>query len=195
MIYTFCSTLLRIIYTILFRLEAVGRENIPKDGGVLLCSNHISNFDPPTVGIKIRRQVRFMAKSELFDIPVLGRIIKAVGAFPVKRGGVSKESIKTSLNILRDGGVLGIFPSGSRQNDGGIGKKGAASFALRSGATVIPTAIIGNYKVFRKMKVVYGAPVSLDEFREDPSGEALEKATEKIMSKINEMVQTGVPSK
>lgn len=109
MIYTFCSTLLRIIYTILFRLEAVGRENIPKEGGVLLCSNHISNFDPPTVGIKIRRQVRFMAKSELFDIPVFGRIIKAVGAFPVKRGGVSKESIKTSLNILRDGEVLGIF--------------------------------------------------------------------------------------
>lgn len=62
MIYTFCSTLLRIIYTILFRLEAVGRENIPEEGGVLLCSNHISNFDPPTVGIKIRRQVRFMAK-------------------------------------------------------------------------------------------------------------------------------------
>lgn len=129
MIYTFCSTLLRIIYTILFRLEAVGRENIPKEGGVLLCSNHISNFDPPTVGIKLRRQVRFMAKSELFEIPVLGRIIKAVGAFPVKRGGVSKESIKTSLNILRDGQVLGIFPSGSRHNDGGIGKKGAASFA------------------------------------------------------------------
>lgn len=83
MIYTFCSTLLRIIYTILFRLEAVGRENIPKEGGVLLCSNHISNFDPPTVGIKLRRQVRFMAKSELFEIPVLGRIIKAVGAFPL----------------------------------------------------------------------------------------------------------------
>lgn len=195
MIYKFCSTVLRIIYTILFRLEAVGRENIPQEGGVLLCSNHISNFDPPTVGIKLRRQVRFMAKSELFDVPVLGKIIKAVGAFPVKRGGVSKESIKTSLNILRNGEVLGIFPSGSRHNDGGIGKKGAASFALRSGATVIPTAIIGNYKLFRKMKVVYGAPVNLDEFKEDPSGDALERATEKIMSKINEMVKTGVPSK
>lgn len=194
MIYTFAKTVLRILYAIMFRLEAVGRENIPREGGVLLCSNHISNFDPPTVGIMIHRQVRFMAKSELFDIPVFGKVIRAVGAFPVKRGGVSKESIKTSLNILRDGEVLGIFPSGSRHNDGGIGKKGAASFALRSGATVIPAAIIGNYKLFRKMKVVYGAPVDLEEFKDDQAGDALERATEKIMSKINEMVRTGKPS-
>ncbi|SFS59458.1 lysophospholipid acyltransferase family protein [Paenibacillus sp. 453mf] len=194
MIYSICRGLLRFIYTVLFRLEAVGRENIPREGGVVLCCNHISNYDPPTLGIKIERKVRFMAKSELFDIPVLGPVLKAVGAFPVKRGGVSKESIKTALKILRDGQVLGIFPQGSRNNDGGIGKKGAASFALRSGSAVVPAAIIGEYKLFRKMKIVYGKPVNLDEFKDDPSGDALERATEKIMSKIDEMTKTGIPS-
>ncbi|MCM3126539.1 lysophospholipid acyltransferase family protein [Paenibacillus provencensis] len=194
MIYSICRGLLRFIYTVLFRLEAVGRENIPREGGVVLCCNHISNYDPPTLGIKIERKVRFMAKSELFDIPVLGPVLKAVGAFPVKRGGVSKESIKTALKILRDGQVLGIFPQGSRNNDGGIGKKGAASFALRSGSVVVPAAIIGEYKLFRKMKIVYGKPVNLDEFKDDPSGDALERATEKIMSKIDEMTKTGIPS-
>ncbi|MCM3784033.1 1-acyl-sn-glycerol-3-phosphate acyltransferase [Neobacillus mesonae] len=194
MIYSIGRFILKLIYTVLFRLEAVGRENIPREGGVVLCCNHISNFDPPTLGIKIDRKVRFMAKSELFDVPVLGPVLKAVGAFPVKRGGVSKESIKTALNILRDGQVLGIFPQGSRHNDGGIGKKGAASFAMRSDSAVVPAAIIGEYKMFRKMKIVYGAPVNLDEFKGDSSGEALERATEKIMSKIDEMTKTGVPS-
>ncbi|MEF3355845.1 lysophospholipid acyltransferase family protein [Paenibacillus sp. GYB006] len=195
MIYSIGRFLLNVIYTVIFRLEASGRENIPREGGVVLCCNHISNFDPPTLGIKIHRKIRFMAKSELFEVPVFGPILKELGAFPVKRGGVSKDSIKTALNILRGGEVLGIFPQGSRHNDGGMGKKGAASFALRSGAAVVPAAVIGEYKPFRKMKIVYGEPVDLDEFRDDPSGESLERATEKIMSKIDEMARTGVPSK
>lgn len=96
MIYVVCRGLLRLIYAILFPLKIVGGDNVPKEGGVLLCANHISLLDPMTIGIKLKRQVKYMAKAELFTVPVLGWLIKQLGAFPVKRGGVSKESIKTS---------------------------------------------------------------------------------------------------
>ncbi|MVP00064.1 1-acyl-sn-glycerol-3-phosphate acyltransferase [Paenibacillus sp. N10] len=183
MFYRFARGLCNLFYALFFRLRVIGRENIPEVGGVLLCSNHISNFDPPTVGIRLKRQVHFMAKAELFQIPVLGPIINKLGAFPVKRGGVSKESIKGAISLLRDGHVLGIFPEGTRNNPGGIGKKGAAMFALKSGAAVIPAAIIGDYRLFRRMTVVYGKPVDLTSFTESGSPD-LEQVTEHIMQAI-----------
>lgn len=193
MIYSFCRGALRLIYKLLFRLEAHGLEHIPAEGGVLLCSNHLSNLDPPTIGILLQRKVHFMAKKELFDVFGFGWLIKQLGAFPVKRGGVSKESIKTALTLLREGHVMGIFPEGTRNKgeDASIGKRGAATFALRSDAAVIPVAIIGNYKLFRKMKVVYGPPVDLSAFKEDKGADAAEMATEAIMARIAELKSRG----
>lgn len=193
MIYAICVGLLRLIYAILFPLKIVGKENVPKEGGVLLCANHISLLDPMTIGIKLDRQVKYMAKAELFEVPVLGWLINKLGAFPVKRGGVSKESIKTTLNTLRNGNVMGIFPEGTRNSDAGVVKKGAASFALRSGAAVIPAAIIYQYKPFRRMVVVYGAPVDLSQFA-GAGSESLEAVTDVIMDRIREMKETGKPS-
>jgi len=185
MLYNFCRALLRGLYRLLFRLEAVNTEHVPSEGGVLLCSNHVSLFDPPTVGVLLERKVHFMAKQELFKIPLFGKLIHELGAFPVKRGGVSKESIKISLNILRDGKVMGIFPEGSR-NSAGEGKKGAASFALRSGAAVVPVAIIGDYRLFRKVKVVYGKPIDVTPFQEDPKT-AVDTLTDEIMHQIDQL--------
>ncbi|GGF75366.1 1-acyl-sn-glycerol-3-phosphate acyltransferase [Paenibacillus albidus] len=193
MIYVICRGLLRLIYAILFPLKIVGKENVPEEGGVLLCANHISLFDPMTIGIKLKRQVRYMAKAELFAIPGLGWLITKVGAFPVKRGGVSKESIKTALNTLRGGHIMGIFPEGTRNSDAGSAKKGAASFALRSGAAVVPAAIVGSYKPFRRMTVIYGAPIDLSSF-EGAGTESLEAVTDLIMERIHEMRRTGKPT-
>ncbi|WP_313639192.1 lysophospholipid acyltransferase family protein [Paenibacillus sp.] len=193
MIYVFCRGLLRLIYAIVFPLKIVGEENVPKEGGVLLCANHISLLDPMTIGIKLDRQVKYMAKAELFEVPVLGWLINKLGAFPVKRGGVSKESIKTALNTLRSGNVMGIFPEGTRNSDAGVAKKGAASFALRSGAAVVPAAIVGQYKPFRRMVVVYGAPIDLSQFA-GAGSESLEAVTDVIMERINEMKKSGKPS-
>ncbi|MRN53403.1 lysophospholipid acyltransferase family protein [Paenibacillus monticola] len=193
MIYVICRGLLRFIYAIVFPLKIVGKENMPREGGVLLCANHISLLDPITIGIKLDRQVKYMAKAELFKIPVLGWIIKKVGAFPVKRGGVSKESIKTALKTLRGGNVMGIFPEGTRNSDAGVAKKGAASFALRSGAAVVPAAIVGHYKLFRRMTVIYGAPIDLSSF-DGAGSDSLEAVTDVIMGRIYEMVKTGKPS-
>ncbi|GIO30848.1 MULTISPECIES: lysophospholipid acyltransferase family protein [Paenibacillus] len=194
MFYEFCRGVLNVMFTLVYRLEAVGEENIPKEGGVLLCSNHLTVLDPITVGIKVKRRIKFMAKAELFKVPVLGPVITKLGAFPVKRGGVSKESIKNSLTILRNGEVMGIFPEGTRNSDSGAAKKGAATFALRSGAAVVPVAIIGNYKFLRKMKVIYGVPLDLSGFKEMESGEAVEAVTDNIMSRIREMQKTGKPT-
>lgn len=194
MLYGLSRVIVRSIYRLLYRLEARGVSNIPAQGPVILCSNHKSMQDPFTLGAWVPRKVHYMAKAELFRIPVIAQIIRAWGAFPVKRGGVSKEAIRTAIDLLRQGHVMGIFPEGRRNENLGAGKRGAVTIALRSGATVIPVALLGDYRLFRKMIAVYGAPVDLAPFAEAGTAEAMEQATELIMSKIREMLQTGVPS-
>lgn len=184
MVYIICRFLLRILYFTIFRFRAYGTHHIPAEGPVILCSNHISVLDPPTVGIALNRKVHFMAKAELFRIPLFGRLIRTLGAFPVNRGGVSRESIRLALQLLQDGNVMGVFPEGTRAAAGSAGKKGAASLALKSGAVVIPVTIVGSYAPFKGIKVVYGAPVDLSAFAGQSSSEALEQATELIMSRI-----------
>ncbi|WP_058303813.1 lysophospholipid acyltransferase family protein [Gorillibacterium timonense] len=189
MFYEFARAVTGAYYRTLYRLKAKGLENIPKTGPVILCANHISNHDPLVVAILMKRQVNFMAKAELFRVPLLGPIIKRLGAFPVKRGGVSKESIKHSIDLLKSGKIITIFPEGTRSNAGGAGKKGAAMLALRSQAAVVPVAIVGSYAPFQKMTVIYGPPVDLKEFA-DGGSDQLEAATEKIMAVIRNMVTT-----
>lgn len=192
MFYTMISALLRLIYRLLFRLEASGREHVPEDGGVVLCSNHISLLDPPAIGILLKRRIRFMAKAELFNIPLFGAAIKALGAFPVKRGGVGKETIRTAFQLLQDGEIMGIFPEGTRNTDQSVAaKKGAAMIALRSGAAVVPVAIIGSYKLFRKTRVVYGPPIDMSDLLEQKGSDVLERATERIMDHIHRLQREG----
>ncbi|MBH5317980.1 1-acyl-sn-glycerol-3-phosphate acyltransferase [Paenibacillus sp. GSMTC-2017] len=186
MLYRIAQFLLRMIYTLIFRLEAKGLHHIPNEGPVILASNHISNFDPPTIGVKVPRKVHFMAKEELFKVPVLGPLIRAVGAFPVKRGGVSKDAIKSAITLVKSGEVMGIFPEGSRSNVGAA-KKGAAMIAIRSGAVIVPVAIVGNYKPFRKTLVIYGEPIDLTAIIEESSPEMLEQVTDAVMNRIREL--------
>lgn len=188
MLYRIGRFMFRMMFSLFFRLRVIGRENVPKEGAVVLCANHTSLLDPPLLGTPLKRKVHFMAKAELFDIPLLGTIITKVGAFPVKRGGVSKESIRLAITLLKEGRMMGIFPEGTRSNAGGMGKKGAASLALKSGAAVVPVAIIGQYSLFRPMKIVYGKPMDLSEYAA-ASSEDLEKATEAIMTTIRTMHQ------
>lgn len=195
MIYVFCRAVVRALFQVLYRFESVGVHNIPAQGGVLICANHISLRDPISVGIHVKRQVKFMAKEELFKIPLFGWLVKQLGAFPVKRGGVSKDSIKNSLKILRDGEIMGIFPEGTRNSDSEAAKRGAASFALRSDVAVVPAAIVGEYKLFRKTRIIYGAPIDLSSYKDSKSPETLEQVTAMIMSRIREMQATGQPTR
>lgn len=188
MLYLTFRVILRLIFRLFLRLKVEGMENIPSQGSVVLCANHISNLDPPLLGTPLDRRVHYMAKEELFRIPLFGSMIRQLGAFPVKRGGVSKESIRSALQLLDEGKILGIFPQGSRKNTSGIGKKGAALLALRSDAVVIPVGIVGPYGLFRQMTLRFGMPVDLSEFRNSESDQ-LEAATAKIMSSIEQQLK------
>ncbi|MCU9599780.1 lysophospholipid acyltransferase family protein [Pallidibacillus thermolactis] len=186
--YTVARGIVKLIMSCLYRIETKGLENIPKEGAVLLCANHIHNLDPPLVGITMKRPVVFMAKEELFKVPILGKIVRKVNAFPIKRGKADHEAIRTGLKTLREGKVLGIFPEGTRSKTGELGKglSGVGFFALRADATVIPCAIIGPYKLFRKVKIIYGNPVNFNKLKDKNA--SIEEATELIMTHIREIL-------
>ncbi len=186
-LYPFARGLVGAIIKPLYRIEVIGKENIPKEGGVLICSNHIDNLDPPVVGVTSPRHIHFMAKEELFNIPVLGAILPKINAFPVKRGMSDREALRTALKVLKEGNVLGIFPEGTRSRDGKLGKglTGVGFFALRTDCVVVPCAILGPYKLFGKLRVVYGEPVEMEKFRIEKASP--EEVTNKIMDSIREL--------
>lgn len=188
--YTFARSVVNGIFRPLFRVKAVGQENLPKEGGVLLCSNHIHNFDPILLGINIDRQVHFMAKKELFSGPVLKKIFTSLGAFPVRRGMSDREALRTGLKVLKEGHVMGLFPEGTRSKTGELGKPlaGAGFFALRTEAAVVPCAVVGSYKPFSRMTVIYGEPIDMSQLRKNKA--SADEAAEHIMNEIKKLIDT-----
>ena len=180
-----CSILLYPLH----RIKVIGKENFPKEGGVLLCTNHIDNLDPPVVGITCPRPVHFMAKEELFEAPLLKSILPRVNAFPVKRGMSDRKAFRNALSILKDGNVVGLFPEGTRSPTGELqkGLAGAGFFALKGEAVVMPCAIIGPYKPFKRLKVVYGKPIDMAKYREERA--STEEVTEVIMAEIGKLIE------
>jgi len=173
-----------------YRIKVIGRENFPKDGGVLLCTNHINNFDPPVVGITCPRPVHFMAKEELFEMPILKTLLPKVHAFPVKRGMSDRKAFRNALSLLNSGNVVGLFPEGTRSKTGELqeGLAGAGFFALKGGdAAVIPCAIVGPYKPLRSLKVVYGKPIDMLAYRENKA--TAEEVTLVIMAEIAKLIK------
>ncbi|GIN59459.1 1-acyl-sn-glycerol-3-phosphate acyltransferase [Lederbergia ruris] len=186
--YNFARGVVKCIFKPLYRVEVIGLEHFPKDGGVLLCSNHISNLDPPTVGIAAPRPVHFMAKAELFQKSATKKLMNAINAFPVKRGMSDREALRNGLKLLKEDKVVGLFPEGTRSVTGELGKglAGAGFFALRSNAHILPCAVIGPYKPFKKQKVVFGKPIDFTEIRKNKT--SADVATEVIMSEIQKLI-------
>ena len=187
--YSFAKSVAYGVFKPWYRVKAIGVENIPKEGGVLLCCNHINNFDPIVLGIMAPRPVHYMAKEEIFRVPVLGSIVRKCNAFPVKRGMSDREALRKGLSVLKDGHVLGLFPEGTRSKTGELGKglAGSGFFALKTDAYVVPCAIIGPYKSLRKLKVVYGRPIAMEEAKKTKA--SAEQVTELIMSEIHKLIK------
>ena len=186
----------------LFRVSVVNPENEPASGdvgGYVACINHSSNWDPIVIGACMHRPLRYMAKSELFKVPLLGPLIKLFGAYPVKRDSADLSSIKATISILENGEVVGMYPQGHRAK--GIHpekvapKSGAAMFAIKARCGMLPITVISKgYKVkaFRKTIVVFGEYVPygrLEEMagEERLSGVALyKKITDEVYGEILE---------
>ncbi len=173
--YSFVRWLVKSVYfTARGGLTPIGLENFPKVGAVIVAPLHISHLDPPAVACAADRHLRFMAKAELFKVPILGRIIASVGAYPVRRGEGDTEAIRVTLKMLEDGEAVLVFPEGTR-GDGvemGAMNKGIVFFAKKSGALVMPVGVIGTNVVMPRgkgkgrshpMKIVFGKPFTYRE--------------------------------
>lgn len=187
-LYSFIRSLVKGILMPYYRIKTIGLENFPREGGVLLCCNHISNIDPPVVGITAPRPIHFMAKSELFSVPFLKRLLPKLNAFPVKRGMSDREALRKGLSVLKEGHVLGLFPEGTRSKTGELqkGLAGAGFFALRTEANVVPCAIIGPYKSFKSLTIVFGEPIDMTDLRKNRA--SAEEATVLIMDEIRKLI-------
>ena len=184
--YEFAKVLFRFQFKLMgWKIEGV--ENMPADGPVILAVNHQSLWDPLVAGCSLPRHVSFMAKEELFSIPVIGKISYMLGAFPVKRGQGDMSAIRHSLAILKAGGVLGLFPEGTRSKNGEVqkGLPGMVFLMEKSKATVVPIKMFGTRKLLTKgwgkMVVVVGKPMT-PQMLQAPEG--VENRRERIADRI-----------
>ena len=171
---------------ILFGFRTVGAERVPMTGPLIVACNHVSNWDPPALGAAMPRPVTYMAKKELFGIPVLGRVIASLGAFPVDRSRGDITAVKTAIKVLERGTCLGIFPEGGRNPDGTKPlQMGVALLASLSGATVVPAYVSGtSHTKFRsRVTVVFGEPVRFERGQKARRDD-LAKWTEELMSRV-----------
>lgn len=165
MLYSFARVLLVPIFLFFYNYRVIGRDNVPKDGGYIVCANHVSAIDPILVGVSLRRRMYFMGKSELFKNVFLGTLLNLISVFPVKRGEADIRSIKTSLKLLKSGKILGLFPEGTRNKTSEVvAEPGIAMLAVKSQVPVLPVAIISSYKFFKRTKVIIGKPIELTEY-------------------------------
>jgi 1-acyl-sn-glycerol-3-phosphate acyltransferase len=180
----------------LFRLRARGIDNVPVSGGCVLACNHVSSFDPWPLGLPLwpKRQLRFMAKSELYWWP-LTLILNAAGAFPVRRGQRDVAAIETAVRLARDGHPVAMFPEGTRRTKGLVKRfearprTGAARIALEAGVPLVPAGIKGTDGLRRlaPWRVRYGQAIELGDLAGLEPAEAARTATERVMAAIQEL--------
>jgi 1-acyl-sn-glycerol-3-phosphate acyltransferase len=182
-----------LLARLLFGLQIVHAEVIPKEGPVMLVSNHLSILDPIVIGIACPRPVSFIARSELFRMPILSWLLPKLQAIPVDRGQSDMGAIKAAIRVLRAGGVFGVFPEGTRSRDGLLKefRSGAAAIALRTGATVVPVGLVGTHRAWpvgrgpqpgQKIQVVFGNPIVIEPARIDV--QALQELTERLRREV-----------
>ena len=173
----------------IWRMRVYGGENVPKTGPVIIACNHVSYFDPPVLGTASPRRLSYMAKEELFHVPVLGPLIGAVGAYPVDREGSATAAIKRSVEVLRRGGAIGIFPEGGRNPKGTAqARAGVALLASLGHAPVVPARLIGtdNGKRLGQFRVYFGKPLRLPADRK-ASREEMANFTDEVMRAIRSL--------
>jgi 1-acyl-sn-glycerol-3-phosphate acyltransferase len=162
-LYLMGRQMFKTIFKVFYRCRVYGVENIPKSGGAIVAPNHISFFDPPLSGSTMKRPLHFMAKKELFSIPIFGWIIKQTNAFPVKRRSLDVLAVRHAFHILKKGQLLLMFPEGTRSKNGKIGKAraGVGMVACIAQVPLIPVKIENTNAMlqFKQIKIKYGKPI------------------------------------
>jgi 1-acyl-sn-glycerol-3-phosphate acyltransferase len=188
-----------VIVPIVARLRVEGLENVPRHGGAILAPNHISSVDIPLVAYPIPRVSHFMAKAELFRVPVLGGFIRLVGTFPVRRGESDREALRVAGRLLAEGRLVVVFPEGHRSEERALieAHTGIALIAMRADVPVIPVAIWGSEQVFHDRRYLwnrptvtirYGEPVKLQAAGTRRTSADIKRGTEEIMGRIAAML-------
>ena len=188
------------VYRGLLRGRSRGLQNVPRQGALVVVANHGSHLDPPLLGHALPRPVSFMAKAELFKVPLLGPLIRSLGAYPVSRGASDREAIRTALSRLEQGWATGVFLDGTRQADGRVNAPlpGAALLAARSGSPLLPVAIRNSHRALgsgsRHPRLI---PIELciGELVPPPSGRRradLDATTAELQRRINAMLDQGL---
>lgn len=190
MIYEIVKFLIKCYYKLRFKITVIGEDRVPSSGPVMLCSNHVSDFDPPLIGLALDRQLSFFAKSELFELPVIGKVFPSLNAIPVSRGKSDRAALKTSINALKEDRCLLIFPEGHR-NKGDVKQlqnlqEGASFIASKSEAPIVPVVIKGEYNRKKGVTIVFGKPINTEEFLE--SGNTRKDLTRKLEKNLNNLL-------
>ncbi len=190
--YDFSRSVVIVILRTVWRFRTSGLENVPRSGPLIVACNHISYLDPPALGAAMPRPVSYMAKHELFKIPILGPVIARLNAFPVDRTRGDAAAIKRAVAVLREGAALGIFPEGTRNKDGTVKpQSGVALLHYLSGAPILPAYVggTGDARRLARISVVFGEPVSYTT-GEKASREDMANWTGDIMTKIYALRET-----
>lgn len=185
-------------FRFILRVKIKGQENEPSEGPLLICSNHVTLADPIAICASLRKiEPHYMAKKELFKIPVLSRLIKILGAYPVNRGGGDISAIHKSIDILKEGGAVGIFPQGTRCKGKRIEdtefKNGAALICSKVNVPILPIKVDikkNKWALFKRINIIIGKPIDPAELifdSEKPRNEELSRITKIIFDRIVEL--------
>ncbi len=193
-VYRFLQIIVKPFYKLFFRLEIIGKENELTEGPCLICANHISNHDIVFLAVSLKRQIYFFAKRELFKFKPFGAVLKWFGTISVSRGQVDLKAITQTIDVLRDGGYIGIFPQGTRTHEDHKpeqAKSGVGLMAYRAKSNVLPVYIKTEkhrVRMFRKVTVIIGKPISYEELGFEKGGMTEYNAAAKtIFTKICEL--------
>ena len=187
--YGFARGVVSGVLHVLYRIRVEGLENVPKGQTFVVCPNHKSNLDPPMLGLSMPLHLRYMAKEELFKNKIFGGLLRALGAFPIRRGKSDVGALRSAVKMIQGGECVAIFPEGGRSPSKEYlkkGKQGAALIAIKAGVNILPVGIRGSYRPFSKMIVRIGKPIILESyFDQKLESDTLQKITdEEIMPAI-----------
>lgn len=187
--YKFCIKLFKFVFRKIYKVKIIGEENIPKEGAVIIAGNHKHYFDPCLVYISTDRKINYLVKNVFYEKRILRIAFKKLDCFPVQVGKNNLQSMKNSLKVLKNNGVIGIFPEGTRNRTENFllpFRKGAASLAQKSNAYIVPFGITGDYKIGNKnLTIRFGKAFKVNDIE-------LEEANEKLYNEVKELMETNL---